>query len=435
MTTPTVSPVTYRNIAAQSGFLLIKAQTKGTTVNVYNGDITNVLLVSPSPSPADSNSIPIQPLTNATIDASRAQYATAEPGQVVAQVVLSPSSQLSASPAQIAAQISALGLATAVNQTTQIAGADDTNAYLAGTQAGALISDFGISVAQDMLSANAAVTEEIAALLATGVPGGPIGGIPLLRYTNSLGFNTAGLAIAHSATTIIVNDALINQPGYEGLINVNFPAGAGTLPFVTLLMQWLDTASGLSVDTEQFILTGGNGPTNSLPFYISGPCRGDHVTISVMNNDPAQTATITYAFNQNSHIYTHDRILQSKYATTAPITFTNPNGVPTPGVLFQAAPSTGPSATSSRLVCVWNGSLWLTMDNSGQANALALSLTDASGLLSGSTTSEVFSQTVAAGVRLMQECALPNGPMLLNIRNTGTTGNIAPIITGVKKEY
>jgi hypothetical protein len=75
--------------------------------NVYNGDIANVLLVSSDQSPQLSNSIPVQPLTNATIIGNRPWYASALTG-TIASLTVSSAAQLSPSPAQIAAQIELL---------------------------------------------------------------------------------------------------------------------------------------------------------------------------------------------------------------------------------------------------------------------------------------------------------------------------------------
>src|ERR1700729_361311 len=108
----TISPVTYQGIGSGSGFQIIPAGAGD--VNVYNGDIINVLLVSPSTTPGLSNSIPIQPLTNATISGKTAQYASALTGKV-AEVTVS-AAILTPSPAQIALQIATLGLATEATQ-------------------------------------------------------------------------------------------------------------------------------------------------------------------------------------------------------------------------------------------------------------------------------------------------------------------------------
>lgn len=109
MTTPVreIAPMTYQGLGPGTGQQLIPAGSG--TVDVYNGDIGNVLLLSPDRSPQLSNSIPVQPLTNAKIDASkRTYYGSALSGSIAAVTV--SAAELSPSPAQIAAQIALAGV-------------------------------------------------------------------------------------------------------------------------------------------------------------------------------------------------------------------------------------------------------------------------------------------------------------------------------------
>jgi hypothetical protein len=117
VTTPTLSrpPTTYQNIKSTgTGTQIIQAGS-GSQVLVYNGDIFNVLYVSPYSSPAYTNSIQIQPLTNAVIDGTRTQYALSAPptpfptggstNGIVSSVTVAPgATSMTPSPAQIAAQ-------------------------------------------------------------------------------------------------------------------------------------------------------------------------------------------------------------------------------------------------------------------------------------------------------------------------------------------
>lgn len=106
-----LAPVTYLGIGQVTGFQIANAGTE--SFNVYNGDTTNVLLVSQQQTPQQSSSIPVQPLTNATITGRGAWYASAQSGKV-SSVTVSSSAQLSPSPAQIAAQIALSGVSSAV---------------------------------------------------------------------------------------------------------------------------------------------------------------------------------------------------------------------------------------------------------------------------------------------------------------------------------
>lgn len=433
MTTPTaIAPVTYQNVGAQTGFLIVK-RGQGTTVNIYNGDIANVLLVSPSPSPGLTNSLPIQPLTNATVDASSGQYASAMPGQTVSEVVVSAASQLSPSPAQIAAQISALGLATAVNQASQItqetATAGNTgstatntgntvtavgtsNGYLGGTSSGALIGTAGNTIGK-----------EVSGLLAGGSVSSTPGGIPLLRFTKNIG-SGSGSTIAGATTATLISTTSINQPGYEAEFMVNMPASSGTVPFVKVIVVWTDATTGLTVGQRTFFMTCGNGPTNALPFYLSGPARGNQVSLTITNLDPSITATFTWGFNMTSHVYLTDKLVQGAFGATAPNGYSNPSGFPNAGVLLNSNPSIPASSTTTRLAAAYSGKGIFGVDNTGTV-AFSAFLVDPSAATNGlyGNPSSRYSgiSGLAGGASFQGEVALPYGPLQLQIVNAQTS--------------
>jgi hypothetical protein len=366
---------------------------------LMNNDIVNTVNVGTA---ENALIVPIGPLGALSVDPTENWYVIGTAVGTAPLIVAPGGTTWTPSPAQVAASISALGLATSAQQTTQTAVISST-------------------------------PDSTAALIATGNTNGAPGGVPLLRFTNQLGMAN-GATIAGAATATLFTGVPINQTSYEGSFTLNLPAGAGTGPFATLTFNWFDAATNDIIDSEVQILTSGNGPTHALTYYVSGPTRGNQISVTLTNADPTQVLTYSYIMNQTSHVYTRDRCLQNAYATTAPITFQNPNGVPTPGILFEVAAAVGNVGTITRLLCVWNGKMWITIDNGAQAEGVFVKLTDASGLLSGSTTSEPFAMVVAAGLRAMQEFVMPNGPMLLSITNQGAT-SITPVITGTKEEY
>jgi hypothetical protein len=95
---------------------------QGQSVTIYNQDVNNVVTIGTSPgiTPDASNGVPLQPLTPGTFPASKALYGVA-PAGTASLVIIPEGGTLSPSPAQIAAQIAASGLATAALQTTQMA--------------------------------------------------------------------------------------------------------------------------------------------------------------------------------------------------------------------------------------------------------------------------------------------------------------------------
>jgi hypothetical protein len=98
-----MASVTYLGIGSSTGFMICGANVD--TFNVYNGDTANVVLISQAQTPQPSNSLPVQPLTNATIIGPGPWYASAAAGPI-ASMTVSPGSQLSPSPGQVAIQTS-----------------------------------------------------------------------------------------------------------------------------------------------------------------------------------------------------------------------------------------------------------------------------------------------------------------------------------------
>jgi hypothetical protein len=403
--------VTYQGIGVATGFLIVK-QGQGDSVNIYNGDILNVLLVSPSPTPVLSNSIPIQPLTNATVSGKTAQYASALSG-TCSQVTVSAASQMAPSPAQIAQQISALGLA---KETTQVAQST--------------------TIPAGMLQSGQGVTNEIAALLATGTPGGAPGGIPLLRFSNTVGSN-AGVALSPVSSMQLFANQVILQPSYEAYFDCYLPAGVGTVPFCKIFFYWTDAATGDVIDTETFYIAEGNGPTNDIITYLSGPCRSNELTVFVENMDPAQTATLAWIIKQTSHVFTRDRLFQPTYATVSPNGQTNPAGNPSSGVICSTQSSITPLATSTHLMAAFSGIVKVNVNARGQANNISFMIQDPGTLYSTNANTPIWSvDTTAAGVaQLTQEVVLPNGPTQISVINRGSSGNVSPNVTVTKQEY
>jgi hypothetical protein len=257
MTSPanTVSPVTYQNIGVQSGFLLIQANAG--QVNVYNGDLTNVLLLSRSPTPNLSNSIPVQPLTNVTLNGKMGYYASAQSGSV-ALVSVSAAGQLSPSPAQIAAQIGALGLATEVTLLSQTNG---------GTIAGEVSNT----------------------------------GVPLLTSKNDVQDGTITVPAATPTKLPTSGFFNITQIAYEMIFQAMTSAATATP--INVDLTWLDSTSGLVVADDNFWFYAG---TNAAPHLVhgKGPSKANELDITITS--PNNAVTINYSIMEMSRVYAND---------------------------------------------------------------------------------------------------------------------------------
>lgn len=367
----------------------------------------------------------IDPLGSVNLDGSQDVYAMASASTVQADVVQG-STNWSPSPAQIAAQISALGLATAANQATQIVGSNSTNSYLSGSSSGALISNTGQTIAS-----------ETAGLVASGSVSGTPGGIPLLRYTNNLSKSTATNLPAGGTTAItLVSAASINQPGYEAEFTCHFSAGIGTSPFVELVFTWSDSASGFTTRQVFFYIPGGSGASNTITCYLVGPCNGNTLTVTATNTDASAGAALdSWVVSQTSHVYETDKIVQ--YAYTSVFGFTNPDGVPGTGVVCAANPSIAASSSVTRLLAAYSGKVGVSIDNLGGTNALRIRFLDPTGELysAANDNKDFFGTIVAATAGDYQEIGLPRGPVVLEMHNQGSSGSITPAVVVTAMDY
>lgn len=258
-------------------------------------------------------------------------------------------------------------------------------------------------------------------------------GTPLLRLTNSLAFaNPANIPAGGSLNPVA--SVAVNQPSFEIALGVNLPAGAGTVPFCQIVMQWVDAISGVVTDTEVFLVSAGNGAGNSLQYYLAGPARGSKLNLLLENLDPAQIMTVSYVVNMTSHVYTYDRLVQFSYAGVAPITFSNPAGNPNTGVLAVINASIGANATISRLCAVWSGTVSLDIDNTGQADTISVTIEDPGSLYSTVAQSHLYKFFLAAGASNTFNITLPHGPVLIVITNNAANV-ISPTLTLLRTEY
>lgn len=391
-----------------------------TSFMLVNPDIVNNIFIGNDPG---SQIIAVPALGSVTLDASKHDiWVSTNGGNFTVNAYLMPNgSNWVPSPAQVAAQINALGLAKdATLQTT------NTNTSATATNVGTVNTTLGVP----------AQTVDVNGV-STNVVGLTTNGIPPLRGTINLG-NATGQTIATGVNATLVNVATINKPGFEAVFSISIPAAAGTVPFAVLQVIWTDSNTGLTVGQKQYIIVSGNGPTNVLTYYLSGPCRGNQVTVKLRNQDPAQTLTVTWAVNQTSHTYLSDRLLQPTYAATAPITFVNPNGNPSKGLLFSSTPTIGPNLNVIRLCACSNAKVKINLDNTVQLNSCAVQINtpSATGLYdeAGAPTS-LLKMTAAAGAQAFTEWQMPNGAVTVQIFNQQITNNITPNVTITIMEY
>lgn len=301
---------------------------QGKTVTVYNADLTNVVTFGRSNSIQRnaSNGAPIQPLTSAVLSAEKALYAVA-PSGTAPIVVLPDGGSMSPSPAQIAAQIQALGLATEATQQIVKTNTADTVTTL-GTPA------------QDPTVTG----------LNTGIPNNiAVTGVPLLSLATSL-LNLGSTAIAANGTNN-QGPLTISQIGYEIFISVSSNAGSLN-PFLQVALTWTDSVTGNTVAKETWYLAGSSASPQT--YMGTGPTKGDRLSISFKNLDTVNSVTVQCGFAGNSRVYVRDdwRNLASLSGVPG---FTNATYDQTSNFLISTSPGVPATSSLNRLMPLYAG--------------------------------------------------------------------------------
>lgn len=291
----------------------------GESVMLYNQDVNNIVTVGTSNNVFQdaSNAAPIQPLTSAVLPASKALYAVAPTG-TAALVIVPEGGTLSPSPAQIAAQISALGLATLdeqINQNTSI----PTN-----------ISTTGAPLLN--------LYNKIVSGLSTLIAGG-----------NSISLPASGFSYP------------ITQIGYEFLIECGTAQDTAIAP-VSVIFTWSDSATGFVTATQVFNFyasyTGGGGPVHVVEGH--GPSNGDQLNVEIYCSTSA--VTVSYTLLQTSRIYGRHE-WRTENAAGIAITFptmTYVSCAPAIDILASASISLAQNETETYLLPFYTGTCILS---------------------------------------------------------------------------
>lgn len=260
-----------------------------------------------------------------------------------------------------------------------------------------------------------------------------VAGIPLLRGTNGLA-SSAGVTIPHLGGTQLFSNAIIVQPSFEAYMTANYPLGTGTSPFLVAICTWTNSATNTPTDVEQYVFPVGNGPSNPPIVYLSGPCRGDRLSVFISGTDTVADATMEYAFNQTSNLHARDRLYQPSLSPSPPIGFQWPLADPAAGILAGHAFSLAASASASRLLPVWNGRARVSIDNGLGVGQVSVSLQDPANLYALSA-GFMMQETAAAGVRVIYEIQMPNGPVNLFVHNEDGVNANNPTVFILREEY
>src|SRR5256885_320474 len=348
--------MTLRLLSSSVRPVQLVAKGDGPTL-LINRDIVNSVLYGPREITAQNYNAysVIDALGSITVDGDSDIYAIPLAGSPTVDVVQG-AANWTPSPALVAAQINTLGLAKDTTLAT-------TNANTAST-------------ASNVNTVNSTLGTPAQRLDVQGLTiGGTPGGVPLLRDTINLANSTALSLPANAATTLLSN-TIIETPSFEGVFSFWMPAATGTIPFAVITMNWQDSFTGLQVGRKAYVVPFGNGSGNAVTVYVSGPVRGNQLTLTVSNRDPAQAGSMTYAFNLTSHLYLFDKLLQPLYPATAPNGFAQGAGNPPNGLLFASSPPVGAGGgtTVTRMTAASNAKCKFSLDLGGAPNGLNVTI-------------------------------------------------------------
>lgn len=247
--------------------------------------------------------------------------------------------------------------------------------------------------------------------------------VPLGRKPLSLGM--ANIVVPASGSSTLISGQATQQTGYQMVVFMQQGVGAPTTPFCRFRFTWTDSASGFSVQSDTFILP--IGAAASTIFILTGPVRMDSLTIVADNLDPAVTVGLSFAFSNNSNIYTAARCVEVDSAAVAAFTRAGVNGQM--GVVGVTSAGLAAGATADRLCAAWSGKAVLSVDNDTGTVDVVVRILDP-GIIAGGTplygtaaSGIIAAVRAPAGTTQVTQLALPGGPVVIReINLSGTTG-------------
>lgn len=379
-----------------------------------NNDQVNPVWVGVSPGlkANDSGTVQVAPLGSIPVDPTLTSYVVSA-GPLVQCFLMPGGGTWAPSPAQVAAQINALGLmkdSTGGAINTNVTGVSkDVTVSLVNTTLGAPAQD----------SIRTAIPNNIAAT-----------GVPLLNLKNVLQ-NVAGTVITAGSTNTYTTITGITQPSFNLHITATSNAAA-TKPWFTVRLNWIDTSTGLVVQVDAFTSFMSN-TSNVLTTVISGPTDADSLQIQVTNNDTlSMTVNQLFVFMSSRPNYTTDFYYHFWVGGSMPNIVGFQNGAsdsfPTNRVIFDISRTLGIGLTTTPAYTLpsYAGNASITFSGTG-SNQWTVVMTNV-------VTGTLFWQVVTGGSGILNPLPiiLPRMPLKIAFTNNGSvSGTMNCEITAV----
>jgi hypothetical protein len=248
-------------------------------ITIANFDITNDVYVGYSPgiSSTSNNTTQIRPLGSAVVSASRKTWIVCAPGKTAIVQLIPGSAQWTPSPADVSAQINALGLAKDTTLQTTNTKVDGTTTAVGGTTTAV----GGTTAAVNAISGQF-VSKSLYSTGTVNLPGAATPNFINLAPITPVSLTGSGL----SGTRIDFFSS------YEvSMTNIDPASGTGVF---TIIFQWFnDPADTVPVDQITWSV-----PSNLTPGIIvlgKGPMRGNYLAVQAASNDGIGiTSTISF---------------------------------------------------------------------------------------------------------------------------------------------
>lgn len=195
-----------------------------------------------------------------------------------------------------------------------------------------------------------------------------ITGVPLLHNASSLSNQTVNLVTIPSTQTR--GPFTVGQICYELWLSVENQAASATGTYITVEMQWTDSATSLLLARRKFkVVAGPLGSPHTLK--ISGPVHADTVKLIFgITSDSASTCQVIYQLLGTSRLYGRDTMRSTQPTAEG---FTIPGAVPEYSVLINTAPTVAAGNTLTRLMAAYSGRVWINAHtNSGTTNMVVI---------------------------------------------------------------
>lgn len=229
-------------------------------------------------------------------------------------------------------------------------------------------------------------------------------------------------------------DYTIAQLGYELAFHITAAAGATGPDYVTLLMQWNDATTGITVWQKAY--TAAAGPNNdSHRIVASGPARANQlvVTITALASNP-DTVTTQYTILQTSRTYTRDRARTRSSADANFLGLTGGSYNIESGNLLNTSPgSIGASGSATRVIAFWDAQVFIKARTLAGSATMDVSVEDITGLQAQDAS--VFHGSCDANGYLSASCYLPSTQCVLVLtNNAGTSEMLAASVTSAETD-